>query len=255
MIDDKLIRNSYKNMSDEELIRIEIEDNDKISQNASVILQNEITTRGIELDKIKDILGKTDFDFFTLYTSNQAFYGLNGSSYLLIELDKRLKRYSRQFKDYDNSYLVSKIKSHKTEVEKMPQEDYLALLSYLKRSNISTLDEHKIDKILKSSKEELLLSTNTNLTEENDIFFNLHKAGNDIRKIGVNLSRYIIGQIFFVIGYILSFIVSGKPPSLILLCINLVVVIILIAMIISGFYEAGNALLNIKRKDNDSEML
>ena len=252
----ELIQKAYNDMPDQELIKIKIENEEKnnISQEAVNILENELNKREINIKGIKEILGKTDIEFYKLFISNQNFAISNGSSYLINELNKRLKKYSNQFK-YETSYLISQIKSHKTGIENLSEEKYLALISHLKISNISEKNEQILDKILKSTAEELLNSTaeellnsnnNNRSSEENGIIFNLHKAGNDIKKIGKYLTRYFVGQLLFTLGYLLQFRVYGKPPSPLLLMLNGIAVIIIIIMIIEVFYDAGNALLRIK---------
>lgn len=244
----ELIQKAYNDMPDQELIKIKIENEEKnnISQEAVNILENELNKREINIKGIKEILGKTDIEFYKLFISNQNFAISNGSSYLINELNKRLKKYSKQFK-YETSYLISQIKSHKTGIENLSEEKYLALISHLKISNISEKNEQILDKILKSTAEELLNSNNNNRSsEENGIIFNLHKAGNDIKKIGKYLTRYFVGQLLFTLGYLLQFRVYGKPPSPLLLMLNGIAVIIIIIMIIEVFYDAGNALLRIK---------
>jgi hypothetical protein len=255
MVDIELLQRAYKNMSDQELIKIEIEDKNNISQEALAILQSEIVKRGINIEKINSVLAKSDIEFYKLFISSQNFALPNGNIYLINELNKRLKKYSKKFNNEEFTYLVSRIKEHKTAIKNMPEEEYLALISYLKISRKSEKDEQALHKILKSSADELLKSDIKISTEKSGIIFNLHEAGRDIKNIGKYLTRYFVGQLLFIFGYLLQFQASGKQPSSLFLLLNGIAVIVIIIMIIQGFYNAGNALLRIKDEVTNSDIV
>jgi hypothetical protein len=262
MVDIELLQRAYSDMSDQEIIKIAIEDKNNISNEALTILQKEIIKRQINLDVIIEVLEKSDVDFYKLFISNQNFAISNGSLYLINQLNKKLKKYSKKFNNEATTYLISRIKSHKTGIKILPEEEYFATISYLKNSNISEKNERELDIILNSTAEELLNpNKNTSVVnksgsiDENDIVFNLHKAGNDLKKIGKYLKRYFVGQLLFAFGYVLQVAANGKPPSPLLLVLNGIAVIIIIIIIIEGFYNAGNSLLKIqdKTKSNNKE--
>jgi hypothetical protein len=238
-MDINLIKESYKKLPSEKLIRTALKEKQQLSEEAVKVLEAELKFRDIDIKSIAQLLAMENEELINFSIDEKSTpLSTHTQNYLEKELNNRFAtELSHYTKHYSSQQLINIIKNHRSGVE-IINPLYIKIIIYILRNTQLTPSLAEEFKMFLSADLEFFLKKPAEVSP----LLKINEAGKAIRKIGVYLTRYLLCHI----GIVLNFIVGGSV-SLTFYLIYGIATLILVILVIAQFYNAGNALLSITK--------